>query len=218
MMFHPGGYKLELLDENENFLQSLTTPEIDDQNSPRGWLDNDPTAQRHEVFIPSNLQCNGCTIRLLRQAREWSGGYTFWSCADVDIVNSINSDQDLCMGHGSYSRSSGQCQCDRTFYGSRCQYQNECEDDSDCGRGQCIDVRATTAPTKRCFCEMGYFGAKCDQASSLSSRLERSDLAGYNQRQLNDKADLFWKVVGDEVEVVMKVKGTSYVGVGWLVK
>ena len=54
---------MELLDENQAFMQSLTTPDISERNSPRGWLADDPTAQRHEVFIPSNLRCEGCTVQ-----------------------------------------------------------------------------------------------------------------------------------------------------------
>ena len=48
--------------------------------------------------------------------------------------------------------------------GERCQYQDECVDDEDCGRhGKCIDVEATTAPRKQCFCQAGFFGAGCSE-------------------------------------------------------
>ena len=36
--------------------------------------------------IPSDLECKGCVIRLVRQATEWKD-YQFMSCADVDIVS-----------------------------------------------------------------------------------------------------------------------------------
>jgi hypothetical protein len=46
--------------------------------------------------------------------------------------------------------------------GERCQYQDECLEDEDCGRhGKCIDVEATSAPRKQCFCQAGFFGAGC---------------------------------------------------------
>lgn len=75
----------------------------------------------------------------------------------------------LCSGRGSLR--DGECACDRTYYGNRCQYKNECEDDSDCsGNGLCLDIEATTAPRKRCFCQMGFYGEKCDQESRLQAR------------------------------------------------
>lgn len=35
--------------------------------------------------LPNDFECIDCTIRLLREAAEWSNNYKFWSCADVDI-------------------------------------------------------------------------------------------------------------------------------------
>ena len=48
-------------------------------------------------------------IRLVRQAAEWGPRYLFWSCADVDIVNSDTID---CGDHGSYDAQSGSCKCE----------------------------------------------------------------------------------------------------------
>lgn len=48
---------------------------------------SDVTAQNFEVRFPSDFTCTDCTLRLLRQADEWSNGYRFWSCADIDIKN-----------------------------------------------------------------------------------------------------------------------------------
>jgi hypothetical protein len=42
--------------------------------------------QELEVELDANLQCPGCTIRLMRQALEWGDSYKFMSCANVDIV------------------------------------------------------------------------------------------------------------------------------------
>lgn len=41
-----------------------------------------------EIQLPDGFTCEQCIIQLLRQAQEWVGGYTFWSCADVSIVSS----------------------------------------------------------------------------------------------------------------------------------
>ena len=44
---------------------------------------------KQEVQLPANFTCEKCIIQLLRQAREWRapGGYIFFSCADVSIVD-----------------------------------------------------------------------------------------------------------------------------------
>ena len=43
-----------------------------------------------EVTLPDGFECDRCALQLLRQAAEWTarGGYTFWSCSDISIVNS----------------------------------------------------------------------------------------------------------------------------------
>lgn len=51
------------------------------------FVRSDVTAQNFEVRFPSDFTCKDCTLRLLRQADEWSNGYRFWSCADIDIKN-----------------------------------------------------------------------------------------------------------------------------------
>ena len=117
------------------------------------------------MSIPSDLECKDCTIRLVRQALEWSKRYLFWSCADVDIVQAGDYSED-CNGHG--KAFAGRCNCNRLYYGHRCQYQDECIKDDDCGRrGRCIDIDATTAPRKQCFCQLGYFGPGCAQGKML---------------------------------------------------
>ena len=45
-----------------------------------------------EVTLPDGYTCDQCTIRLLRQAREWGDAYRFWSCADVNIVKEEGKD------------------------------------------------------------------------------------------------------------------------------
>ena len=123
-------------------------------------------AQAHLVEIPSDLECKDCTIRLVRQALEWSKRYLFWSCADVDIVQAGQYAED-CSGHG--KALAGRCRCDRLYYGHRCQYQDECINNDDCGfRGRCINVDATTAPRKQCFCQLGYFGPGCSKVLRIA--------------------------------------------------
>ena len=70
-----------------------------------------------------------------------------------------------CMGHG--KDIAGRCRCDPLYYGHRCQYKDECADDKGCGRhGKCINVDATSAPRKHCFCEMGWYGPDCTKRKS----------------------------------------------------
>ena len=57
-----GGYKLELLDENENFLRSLTDPGSTEDDGDSGWVQDDQTAQSHIVTIPEDLECPRCTV------------------------------------------------------------------------------------------------------------------------------------------------------------
>ena len=115
------------------------------------------SAQSFRLNLPSDLTCEDCTIRLVRQALEWGGKYKFWSCADVDIVKRFT---ETCSGHG--RALAGRCRCDKRFYGEHCQYEDECDKDKDCGiRGRCVDVDATSFPRKQCFCEAGYFGDGC---------------------------------------------------------
>lgn len=65
-----------------------------------------------------------------------------------------------CSGKGRYLLS--KCRCDKLYYGPRCQYKDECVEDGDCGdQGRCIDVHATSAPRKQCYCEPGWFGPAC---------------------------------------------------------
>ena len=128
---HQGGFKIELLDANDKFMTNLTS----------GWVDVDTTAQSHPITLPQNLSCKGCTvsiyccrhplkdilgvfsnakgnfqIRLLRQAREWGNKYTFWSCADVNILDPNTDKADiqgttLCSGNGKYDTVSGSSKC-----------------------------------------------------------------------------------------------------------
>ena len=56
------------------------------------------SAQSFTVDIPNDLECKDCTIRLVRQALEWSNRYLFWSCADVDILQPRDYAED-CSGN-----------------------------------------------------------------------------------------------------------------------
>lgn len=69
-----------------------------------------------------------------------------------------------CSDHGKYML--GKCRCDRLYYGSRCQFRDECIENKDCGdQGRCVDVQASTPPRKQCYCESGWFGPACTKSN-----------------------------------------------------
>ena len=61
--FIVGGFKLELLDQKENLIATLT-PEKGGSNAD-GWIDDDATAQKYLVQLPEDRECIGCTVGLL---------------------------------------------------------------------------------------------------------------------------------------------------------
>lgn len=110
----------------------------------------------------------------------------------------------------------GRCKCDRLYYGDRCQFRDECWEDSDCGdHGKCIDIEATTAPKQQCYCQLGWFGPGCIKRSPVKST--EIDFTVYTERKLSDTFRLYWRILKEhkELEVVMVVNGTSYAAVGW---
>lgn len=71
-------------------------------NDTTHWdCEHDGTQQSVELQLPSKT-CEGCILRLQRQALEWGAGYLFHSCAMVDIVeeSSDGADCNGCSGHG----------------------------------------------------------------------------------------------------------------------
>ncbi|KAB0804717.1 hypothetical protein PPYR_01687 [Photinus pyralis] len=205
---HKGGFKIQLLDHLERPVLDLT-PTI--QGSE--FVSSDATAQSYQVQLPSDYNCNDCTLRLIRQALEWSNNYKFWSCADVDI-KPRKEYRETCSGHGRYLL--GRCKCDRLYYGDRCQFRDECWENSDCGEhGKCIDIKATSAPRQQCYCELGWFGPGCNKRSAVKNT--DIDFGLYTEKKLSDTFRLYWRILKEhkEIEVVMVVNGTGYAALGW---
>lgn len=151
---------MQLLDFLERPLLDLTP-----QAAGSEFVRSDATAQSYTVRLPDDYTCENCTMRLLRQADEWSSNYRFWSCADIDI-KPRKEYKETCSGHGKYYP--GRCKCDKNFYGERCQFHNECSSHPDCGpHGQCIDLKGTAMPKKQCYCNFGWFGPGCSKSKRL---------------------------------------------------
>lgn len=122
-------------------------------------------AQSFAVRLPTNFTCDDCTLRLLRQADEWSTNYRFWSCADIDI-KSRQTYKETCSEHGKFVVN--RCKCEKNYYGARCQYWDECSSDQDCGpQGKCIDLEGSALPKKQCYCQLGFFGPGCSKSKFL---------------------------------------------------
>lgn len=144
---------------------------------------------------------------------EWSGNYTFWSCSDVDIVQAEDFTED-CLGHGNYMK--GKCECHRLYYGKRCEFKDECIDDSDCGEhGTCVDIKSTNFPRKQCYCKQGWFGDKCEKESPIKTATFPLD--DYFTKDLSKDFSLYWKILqkSNELEIVLRGNGTSYLAIGW---
>lgn len=95
---------------------------------------------------------------------------------------------------------------------------DECVTNDDCRNGgQCVDTGATSYPVKQCYCPAGWHGAGCALRSSVTD-LTTIQLDQYTPIQLNDGMTLFWRLITqdfNEVEMVVKAKTRSWIGIGW---
>uniref|UniRef100_A0A915A5V3 DOMON domain-containing protein n=1 Tax=Parascaris univalens TaxID=6257 RepID=A0A915A5V3_PARUN len=92
-----------------------------------------------------------------------------------------------------------------------------CSDDTDCGKyGKCITFGDQGDPQKQCFCANGYYGQNCDREARSFIRDPEFDASLYKLREVGaDQDRIYWRIVEDELEVVLKFKGNSWLGVGW---
>ncbi|CAK8688129.1 uncharacterized protein LOC143461130 [Clavelina lepadiformis] len=216
---HLGGIKLQLLDTEGAVLSELT-----DSNF---IYKDDSTRLNHEVTLKSDIACDHCVLRIIKQASEWtnqntSDGYLFWSCADVTMVSDADVNggcyDNKCLNGGTCE--SGKCACAARYEGGRCEHENECADDGDCAHGRCVDVDSTKFPSKFCFCEPGWMGGSCEKESELSeAKLDESDEKDFHKVVLydNPKFELFWKLFDDrpQVEIALRVETDTWCAIGW---
>ena len=83
--------------------------------------------------------------------------------------------------------------------------------------GKCWDTQSTTAPRKQCFCEKGFYGPKCSKKNPEILSKTKLQEGLYTKKEISDKMTVYWRVLKEiqEVEIVMKAKTSSWVGLGW---
>ncbi|ESP05236.1 hypothetical protein LOTGIDRAFT_152053 [Lottia gigantea] len=204
---HKGGFFLEVMNNNTNAI--LRHPQS-------GVLSSSNTTLRSAELTLPNQECRGCWIRLVRQAAEWVAscrkGYVFWSCADVDIIQTgfIES----CSGHGTWRNN--KCECGMLWIGDRCEHKVDCKDASDCNdHGECVDIATDPNPIKHCYCQHGWHGIQCDKTSSVATK--NIDYSLYKKSELSPDYMLFYRyiAISEEIEMVLKVNSSNWVAIGW---
>eukprot|EP00117_Sycon_ciliatum_P032762 scpid90980/ scgid25339/ len=218
---HRGGVEVNLL-----------TP-IATYNLTTGFVrSDDPTLLHLRVTLPAGITCaaaNGstCTLHIRHQALEWGTNYIFHSCADLNVTAATTSMQaacgarngEVCSGNGKCI--DNMCQCNRLASGTTCQNVDECLNDEDCGgyrRGVCQKLGFTSYPKNQCYCRAGWMGPKCTKQSTLTNALIEETGYYQNKMKVNDNYYLYWKVTQGatpEIEIAMKVRSSSWVGLGW---
>lgn len=82
------------------------------------------------------------------------------------VLTSGKQFHETCSGRGFHVL--GRCKCNKLYSGPRCQFSDECAEDSDCGGpGKCLDINATEAPYKMCYCPTGSYGKRCGKSESI---------------------------------------------------
>lgn len=111
--------------------------------------------------------------------------------------------RETCSGHGRYLL--GRCRCDRLYHGTRCEFKEECLDDSDCGiQGTCIDNGGTTAPTKHCYCNAGWFGPGCGRSKFHRAHTNAKFLTGISRVPLARFWNTYTEPVFTDIETDRK--------------
>jgi len=190
---HRGGFKIELINDKGQTDIDFTQDFVGSENIE---------TTSYEIDIPPDFTYKGI-LRLTRQAAEWKD-YYFYSCADVEIVNPSDFDEDY--------------YCDKFHTGDKCQFMQDCKHDGDCKNGgRCLQNTVNVEPKRECYCPIGSFGKNCEKKSPLVTKsYNQSD---YTVMPLNGEDFKFmWKLMGrfqDTLEGVIVAKTTSYVAIGW---
>ncbi|KFD58732.1 hypothetical protein M513_00425 [Trichuris suis] len=164
-----------------------------------------------KLLLAKGYTCSGCELRMRLSNQESTGALL--SCADIDIIEDI---AHPCSNHG--ASSDGICSCDRLYSGDYCQFEDECWQDSDCGKkGKCVPVQKNDVTRRLCFCESGSYGRKCSKESNSKIELPTS-LQHYHERTLTDDCKLHWQILEEdnELEIVLQCPKRSWIAIGWI--
>ncbi|KRX93253.1 Teneurin-a [Trichinella pseudospiralis] len=207
-----------------NHVENITFELVDHDHQTTYTFDtfNARTKEQHgvllhivELFIPKSVTCISCFLRI--------SGYTKnqkfqSSCSDVQVKKCRNlpsADVQPCSSHGKLI--DGSCRCDRLHYGQYCQFRDDCWDDDDCGgNGQCIRLEKSVFPKRLCFCNVGWFGSRCNLQSS-DAKLSMKNPNLYRERTFAKDSKFYWRILEEqnEIEMVIRYPGRSWIAVGW---
>ena len=98
----------------------------------------------------------------MRRAQEWSRGYKFWSCADVDIISKQLPVKELCTENGKYEKSSGK-------------FKKSILDENVCiilqphEKKSNIINRMPILISDKCLCNPKFYGNRCQYMNECSN-------------------------------------------------
>lgn len=230
-LIHKGGFRISLIDQKGNLQEELTPL--------KGSFYTDPSNETITSYkVKFSNTCLNCTIVLEKEQKEWADSGIFHSCSDVQIIDINKENEDnindvKCSGHGIFNGIS--CSCDALYTGSRCQFKSLCTKDNDCKNGgKCISMKNN--PTeKNCYCKFGFFGNKCEKKfiptaadsncfnyhyilSQDKMRFQKYGLFNtpcYKSYKLNDNDIVYFRVINEEMEIILDYKTTSWLSLGW---
>lgn len=83
---HRGGFRFQLFNADGRLVEY---PSVSGRTGPHDEFDvhSDPTAESESLRFEN--ACEGCVLRLERQALEWGDSYRFRSCAEVNIRSEV---------------------------------------------------------------------------------------------------------------------------------
>ncbi|CAK9299039.1 unnamed protein product [Gordionus sp. m RMFG-2023] len=207
----PGLIKLQLLDSQGNLVYNI---------SETSCSNGSMHVQSLLWTVPDTMNCPDCILRLSQNVELHGQNYNLYSCADVSISSNYTL---LCYNRG--YPVNGKCLCRQLNRGEYCQFENECEDQEDCGggkRGSCKQYSRTYFPQKMCYCHHGFYMSKCSAKSDINRFAFSPDKAltlGYESHDLcpNCPLKMFWKILEDtcEIEIVLMGPINMQIGLGW---
>uniref|UniRef100_A0A914ID37 EGF-like domain-containing protein n=1 Tax=Globodera rostochiensis TaxID=31243 RepID=A0A914ID37_GLORO len=229
-MEHKGTFRLRLLDSAGKALDNWV---LRPNGTALTQFTDGTSANSVEVQFPSD--CRNCTLLMEKEAPELGEQLAEKGCAEVDISAEP---EKPCLGKG--KSVGGHCQCEQGFSGDQCQYRDDCTDDGDCGHGGRCVAGAIHHGQRSCFCPFGFIGTNCERKSGSDPKDSRCFSHGgplngsshsnssqefvyglfnpncYSSKELNSDGDrLYWRLVGNQLELLLDFRANSWVSLGW---